>query len=163
MSNKMFAKKQNSLAVEPAKLDSLIGSNLSLTGDISFANGLRVDGCVDGNVTGGTDEKNLLILSDKGQIVGRVQVHDAVINGSITGDLIVSHFLELQANARINGNISYRQLKMDCGAVINGKLDRLADDNQHKVLPLDLSQSSQRPAERAKQRETAAQAAVRSA
>jgi len=133
----MFAKKQNPTTVEPTKLDSLIGDNLSLTGDIAFSNGLRVDGRVAGNVTGGNDEKNLLILSEKGAIIGRVQVHDAVINGSITGDLVVSHFLELQANARITGDISYRQLKMDCGAVINGKLERLADEQPHKVLQLE--------------------------
>jgi len=138
----MFAKKQNSVAVEPAKLDSLIGSNLSLTGDITFANGFRVDGRIDGNIVGTPDEKNLLILSDKGAIVGRVQVHDAVINGSITGDLVVSHFLELQANARVNGNISYRQLKMDCGAVINGKLERIADEGQHKALSFEAPKKS---------------------
>jgi len=134
----VFTKKQNPIAVESAKIESLVGANLSLVGDVSFANGLRIDGRIDGNITGDSDEKNLLILSDKGAIVGRVQVHDAIINGQITGDLVVSHFLELQANARINGNICYRQLKMDCGAVINGKLERMADENQHKALPFEV-------------------------
>jgi len=152
----MFVKKQNPVAVEPARIDSLIGANMSLTGDISFANGLRIDGRIDGNIVGGADEKNLLILSDKGAIVGRVQVHDAVINGTITGDLVVSHFLELQANARVNGNISYRQLKMDCGAVINGKLDRIADDNQHKGLPFETSKN----ADLVKERDAAARPVV---
>jgi len=135
----MFAKKQNPTptAVEPTKLDSLIGDNLSLTGDITFSNGLRVDGRVDGSVTGSNNEKNLLILSEKGAITGRVQVYDAVINGSITGDLVVSHFLELQANAHVTGDISYRQFKMDCGAVINGRLEHLADEPPHKVLQLE--------------------------
>jgi len=135
----VFSKKQNPVAVESAKIESLLGDNLSLSGDISFANGLRIDGRIDGNITGNSDEKNLLILSEKGEIVGRVQVNDAVINGQITGDLIVSHFLELQANARVNGNISYRQLKMDCGAVVNGKLERLADESQHKALPFEAA------------------------
>jgi len=144
----MFVKKQNTVAVGAAKIDSLVGENLGLTGDISFANGLRIDGRVDGNIIGGADEKNLLILSDKGAIVGRVQVHAAVINGSITGDLVVSHFLELQANARVNGNIKYRQLKMDCGAVINGKLERMADENQPQALSFDMPKSTDQIKER---------------
>ncbi|MCL4722104.1 MAG: polymer-forming cytoskeletal protein, partial [Gammaproteobacteria bacterium] len=49
----------------------------------------------------------------------------AVINGAIEGDLEVSHFLELQANARVTGNISYRQLQLECGATVDGKLLRL--------------------------------------
>jgi len=135
----LFSKKQPPVSVESAKIESLIGANIVLTGDIAFANGLRIDGRIDGNITGTAEEKNLLILSDKGAIVGRVQVHDAIINGQITGDLVVTHFLELQANSRVNGNISYRQLKMDCGAVINGKLERMADENQHKALPFEAT------------------------
>jgi len=141
----MFAKKTTApTTVEPTKLDSLIGDNLRLSGDIAFSNGLRVDGHIEGNVTGASEDKNLLILSEKGAIVGRVLVHDAVINGSITGDLVVSHFLELQANARINGDISYRQLKMDCGAVINGKLERMADDQPNKILQLETAPAKER-------------------
>jgi len=134
----LFAKKKP-VSVDSAKIESLIGANIVMNGDVSFANGLRIDGRIDGNITGTAEEKNLLILSDKGTIVGRVQVHDAIINGQITGDLIVTHFLELQANSRVNGNISYRQLKMDCGAVINGKLERIEDENQYKALPFDAT------------------------
>ena len=34
--------------------------------------------------------------------------------------------MELQANARITGNITYRQLRMDCGATVDGRLERSA-------------------------------------
>ena len=44
------------------------------------------------------------------------------INGTIEGDLVVEHFLELQANARVTGNITYRQLQLECGATVDGKL-----------------------------------------
>jgi cytoskeletal protein CcmA (bactofilin family) len=64
------------------------------------------------------------VLSDKGVIVGRVRTYDAVVNGSISGDLEVEHFLELQANAKVSGNIVYRQLQMDCGASVDGQLEK---------------------------------------
>jgi cytoskeletal protein CcmA (bactofilin family) len=50
-----------------------------------------------------------------------------VINGHVEGDLEVEHFLELQAGARVTGNISYRTLKLDCGATVDGKLVRMDD------------------------------------
>jgi cytoskeletal protein CcmA (bactofilin family) len=47
-----------------------------------------------------------------------------VVNGRIVGDLIAEHFVELQANAYVTGNIYYQQLRMDCGASVDGKLTR---------------------------------------
>ena len=62
------------------------------------------------------------MLSNKGSVAGMVAVHDAVINGLVEGDLEVEHYLELQANARVTGNITYRTLKLECGASVEGKL-----------------------------------------
>jgi cytoskeletal protein CcmA (bactofilin family) len=47
-----------------------------------------------------------------------------VINGTITGDVTVEHFVELQSNAHVNGNIYYQQLRMDVGASVEGKLTK---------------------------------------
>jgi len=90
---------------------------------------LRIDGRVDGNVLGKPDDRGLLVLSEKGVIVGSVKAHDAVINGRVEGDLEVDHYLELQAGARITGNISYGTLKLDCGATVDGKLVRVGDES----------------------------------
>jgi cytoskeletal protein CcmA (bactofilin family) len=46
----------------------------------------------------------------------------------VEGDLEVEHFLELQAGARVTGNINYRTLKLDCGATVDGKLVRMGDE-----------------------------------
>jgi cytoskeletal protein CcmA (bactofilin family) len=86
-------------------------------------------------------EQTLLVLSDKGSITGRVSVYDAVVNGTVHGDLDVEHFLELQAGARVSGNIVYRQLQMDCGATVDGKLEKTeAPDADAKDVPLTTPQ-----------------------
>ncbi|MEQ4616919.1 MAG: polymer-forming cytoskeletal protein [Corticimicrobacter sp.] len=131
----MFNKKRKRM-LETTKLSSLIADNLAVNGDISFSGGLRVDGRIDGNVSGIDGEKNLIVISDKGSVIGRVSVYDAVVNGTITGDLVVEHFLELQANARITGNIVYRQLQMECGAVVEGRLERAEAAQEAKVIDL---------------------------
>ena len=117
----MFRRKHNK-SIEVTKLSSLVSDNVVVQGDIIFSGGLRVDGRVEGNVIGNDDARGLLVLSDKGSIAGRVKVYDAVINGTIDGDLEVEHFLELQANARVTGNITYRQMQLECGATVEGKL-----------------------------------------
>lgn len=122
----MFGKK-NKRTIEVTKLSSLIADNLHIVGDVLFSGGLRVDGKVDGNVLGKRGEKSLVVISEKGCVVGRVCAYDAVVNGTISGDLEVEHFLELQPGAKVSGNISYRQLQMECGATVDGKLVKLDD------------------------------------
>mgnify|MGYP003575903131 CR=1 FL=1 len=51
-----------------------------------------------------------------------------LINGTVEGDIEVAHFLELQAGARVSGNISYSTLKLDCGATVDGKLQRVGEN-----------------------------------
>lgn len=119
----MFRRKSNP-SIEVTKLSSLIDGGVEIVGDVFIKDGLRIDGHVQGDVRCRQDARGLLVLSEKGSIQGSVKVYDAVINGTVTGDLEVEHFLELQANARITGNITYRQLRMDCGATVDGRLER---------------------------------------
>ena len=123
----MFGRKKTA-TVDVSRLASLLGRDTSVQGDVTFGGGLRIDGRVDGNVVNRPDSPGLLVLSETGVVVGGVKVHDAVINGRVEGDLEVTHFLELQANARVTGNISYRTLKLECGATVDGKLERLGGD-----------------------------------
>jgi cytoskeletal protein CcmA (bactofilin family) len=67
------------------------------------------------------------VLSEQGRIEGNVRMHDAVINGTICGDLEAENFIELQANARITGAIKYRTLQMACGARVEGTMECIVD------------------------------------
>lgn len=125
----MFGKKKQT-PIELTKLSSLIAGNMEVMGDVHFLDGLRVDGHIRGNVLPKSGAKSLLVLSDLGSIHGNVSAYDAVINGTITGNLEVTHFLELQSNARILGNITYHQLRMDCGASVEGKLTRTDESSE---------------------------------
>jgi cytoskeletal protein CcmA (bactofilin family) len=123
----MFGKRRKSAFIEITQLSSLVAEGVEITGDVVFGGGIRIDGTVKGNVIGRQAEGGrppLLVLSDKGQIEGSVRCQDAVINGTVTGDLEVAHFLELQASARVCGTIRYEQLQMDVGASVQGQLVR---------------------------------------
>jgi len=120
--------------IDITRLSSLIAAGVEIVGDVSITDGLRIDGQLEGNVLCKDTARGLLVLSEKGSIVGGAKVYDAVINGTIRGDLEVDHFLELQANARVTGNIRYRQLHMECGATVDGKLEHLADGTETRPV-----------------------------
>jgi cytoskeletal protein CcmA (bactofilin family) len=123
----MFLMRKKPPAIQVTKLSSLIAHDVVITGDVSFTNGLRIDGRVFGNVVAhpvDAQSRGLLVLSDKGHIDGSVHCGDAVINGTVTGDLVVENFLELQSESRVSGTIRYRHLKMEVGAAVDGHLTR---------------------------------------
>ena len=129
----MKFRRKSDQAIDVTRLSSLIDGGVEIVGDVLITDGLRIDGRVQGEVRSRPDARGLLVLSEKGSIEGSVKVHDAVINGTIKGDLEVEHFLELQPNARVTGNISYRQLRMECGATVEGRLERLGDQGAERA------------------------------
>ncbi|WP_321858652.1 bactofilin family protein [Paraburkholderia tropica] len=120
----MFNKKKPQPGIQQTKLATLIAEDVRITGNLEFADGLRLDGQVTGNLSGKTGAQTLLVLSERSAVQGNVHGYDIVVNGRIVGDVIADHFIELQSNAHVVGNIYYQQLQMDCGASVDGKLTR---------------------------------------
>jgi cytoskeletal protein CcmA (bactofilin family) len=121
----MFGKKNIQAGIQQTKLATLIAQDVRIAGDVEFADGVRLDGQVCGNVTGKPGAKTLLVLSESSAVEGNVHGYDIVANGRIVGDVTAEHFVELKANAHVTGNIRYLQLQMECGATVEGRLTRL--------------------------------------
>jgi cytoskeletal protein CcmA (bactofilin family) len=103
------------------EIDSLVGGNTKICGDVHFTGGLHVDGIIEGNVIAGSDN-SVLTTSEKGQINGNVTVHNIVLNGEVIGDVHALRHIELAPNARVTGNVYYNVIEMAMGAEVNGNL-----------------------------------------
>lgn len=104
------------------RIDTLIGAETVVDGDIDFNGGLRVDGVVNGNISETGSKPGTLVLSERGRIEGAITVSHAVINGAVIGPVRAGEYVELQAKARVTGDVCYKTLEMHIGAVIEGKL-----------------------------------------
>ncbi|HEY1327921.1 MAG TPA: polymer-forming cytoskeletal protein [Casimicrobiaceae bacterium] len=105
------------------RIDSLIGAGTVVRGDVTFAGGLRIDGRVEGNVATADGQAGTLVVSEQARVVGRITVSHVVVNGQIDGPIAARDYLELQAKARIKGDVTYRTLEVQQGAVVEGRLD----------------------------------------
>ena len=104
------------------QIDTLIGEESSVSGDIKFKSGLYVQGTVDGTIEAIDQKDGEFRLMKTGKIKGKVTAPFLVINGVVDGDLVATSKIELQANARITGNIYYQSIEMQLGAQVNGQL-----------------------------------------
>jgi cytoskeletal protein CcmA (bactofilin family) len=121
----MFFKRANKI---DNRIDTLIGADTRIEGDMQYSGGLRVDGTIKGNVMQANGSLCTLILSEAGSIEGEVTAAKIVINGKITGPVHAGEFIELQTKARIVGDLYYKSLEMHTGAVIEGKLVYVGDN-----------------------------------
>lgn len=115
----MFFRRSNKI---DSSIDTLIGADTRIEGNIHFSGGLRIDGAVRGNVTEPDETPSTLILSEHGRIEGSVVAAKIVLNGKVVGPVTAGQFIELQSKARITGDLHYKSLEMHTGAVIEGKL-----------------------------------------
>ena len=120
----MFFKKANKI---DNRIDTLIGVDTRIEGDLHFSGGLRVDGAIRGNVSEQSSTPSTLILGEHGKIEGAITAAKIVLVGKVTGPVKSSQFIELQATARIVGDLYYKSLEMHTGAVIEGKLVYLGE------------------------------------
>ncbi|HOY69481.1 MAG TPA: polymer-forming cytoskeletal protein [Methylotenera sp.] len=120
----MFFKKSNKIQ---NSIDTLVGADTRIEGNVHFSGGLRVDGTIIGNVIEPNASPCTLILSEHGRVEGAVTASKMVINGKVVGPVTSGVFIELQAKAHITGDVYYKSLEMHTGAVIEGKLVYLGD------------------------------------
>jgi cytoskeletal protein CcmA (bactofilin family) len=104
------------------RIDSLIGSETRIDGDLTFSGGLRVDGRVCGNIREAEGQASTLVLSEQGRIEGVIRVSHVVVNGTVIGPVHASEYVELQGRSRVTGDVFYKTLEMHVGAIVEGKL-----------------------------------------
>lgn len=120
----MFFKKN---PIPPHRIETLIGANTVIDGSIEFSGGLRVDGTVHGSVKEVSVTPGNLIVSEQGRVEGAINVSHATINGVVNGPVNATEYVELQAKARVTGDVRYKTLEMFVGAIVEGKLIHLGD------------------------------------
>jgi cytoskeletal protein CcmA (bactofilin family) len=103
-------------------LKSLVAQGARVVGDIFFAEGMRVECTISGNVRPVDNNPSILVIAESAVITGAVSADHIIINGTVKGAVSARMMLELQPNARIEGDVEYGALEMHQGALISGRL-----------------------------------------
>jgi cytoskeletal protein CcmA (bactofilin family) len=117
-------------------IECLIGAGATVEGNIVFAGGLRVDGRVRGDVVAAEGKPGTLVLSERAQIEGEIRVSHVVINGTVIGPVYATEYVELQPKANVTGDVHYKTLEIQLGAVVQGKLVYESEDKAENVVKL---------------------------
>ena len=125
---------------------TLIGEGTVIQGELRFADGLRIDGEVQGDVIASSEAYSILVISEKAKVTGRVKAGHVIINGTVIGPVLSDQLLELQPKASIIGDVRYESLEMHQGARIDGELHPLkADEKSPLKLATDNTGAAANP------------------
>ncbi|MBX9859580.1 MAG: polymer-forming cytoskeletal protein [Sphingomonas sp.] len=95
---------------------SVLGADVTVTGNIRASADLHIDGQVAGDV----DASNV-VQGAESHITGNVRAETARLTGTIDGKVVVRH-LVIERTARITGDIDYETITIENGAALDGHL-----------------------------------------
>jgi len=97
--------------------DACIPCATSFTGDISTKAGVRIDGSVKGNVAAAGN----VVVGPEGLVEGQVVGRDVSIAGVVTGNVAATGVVQLNAGAKLLGDLEAVSVAIEEGATFKGK------------------------------------------
>ena len=98
--------------------------------EIAFEGTLRVDAYMAGLIR---SDDGKLILSERGTIDGDLFVREALIDGTVRGDIHATQRVELGSSARVIGDIETAELLILPGATFQGRCGFTSDADAREV------------------------------
>lgn len=123
-------------------LKSLIAKGTVICGDISFEDGLRVDGEVHGNVQGVAGQATVLVIGEGARVSGEVVAEHVIVNGEINGPVTAQRLIELQPKAVVHGDVHYRGIELHLGAMVTGRLCPIPEMPPASPMPMTALEAS---------------------
>lgn len=110
-------------------VEALIGPKIHIKGDLTFDGCLFIQGQVQGLVQAEEGSTSASVhLSAQGRVDGDIDAPHVNISGELYGNVHASAHLQLQADAKVEGDLYYRVLEMAPGAVVTGRLIHMDAD-----------------------------------
>ena len=112
---------------------SVLGSDLTITGDIAATADLHIDGTVTGDIACAA-----LVQGESSRIEGGVTAESARLAGHVTGSITARELVILKS-ARIEGDVHYDALTIEQGAQVEGRFARREDKPARASTPPELA------------------------
>ncbi len=107
------------------KLESVVGSNARIKGEMTVEGTLRLDGVIEGGLNA-----ECVILSEKALVRGDIAAQKIVIGGTVEGNLRANGLVEIQSRGKVLGGVFAQTLSVMEGGKINGKIEMDIEESQ---------------------------------
>ena len=109
-------KKQDAKIANYDSVETLLGKDFMVDGNINSKSSIRIDGTVKSEIHVQGD----LVIGETAVIEGKARANNVHMSGKLTGDLWVDDQLKLTATAKLIGDIEVKKVIIDEGAIFQG-------------------------------------------
>jgi cytoskeletal protein CcmA (bactofilin family) len=97
---------------------SIVGSGMTVHGDLETEGVVKVEGTVDGHVSARTQ----VLVAKEGLVRGDIDTTEAIIGGTVHGAIRARERVEVQSGAAVHGDIATRRILVAEGGNLNGQI-----------------------------------------
>ncbi|MEM1053572.1 MAG: polymer-forming cytoskeletal protein [Pseudomonadota bacterium] len=108
---------------------SVIGSDVTIKGDIAASADLHVDGSIEGDI-----KCTSVVQGESSLISGAITADNARMSGRVTGSITAKELVILKT-AKIEGDVHYDALTIEQGAQVDGRFAPNASKPAPKAVP----------------------------
>lgn len=95
----------------------IVREDMILKGEIRNCRQMEVYGYVEGKVAAQS-----LLVHEQGRCYGTVKTDQAEIHGTVQGEVVVKHLINIRSSGSVTGNVQYGQLAMEIGANLSAEV-----------------------------------------
>ena len=118
-------------APKPAYQTAVIGSSMTVKGEVHSREELYIDGEVQGSI----ELQHRLTIGPNGKIRATVKAREVVVHGSIQGNVQASEKIILREQASLVGDIKTAGIVIEDGAYFKGSIDITRAESAQKAAP----------------------------
>ncbi len=104
-----------------SKIDTIIGSSTNLKGNLLPEGTIRIDGHLQGDISGADG----VIVGKEGAIEGNITAKTVIIGGKVIGNVSASENLEISSSAEVKGDLKYSRISIEEGAIFEGTCQKI--------------------------------------
>ena len=105
-------------------INTIIGPNTNLRGDVETGGFTRIDGSIRGNV----NARGRVVIGERARMRSNISGTAITIGGVVYGNVIASESLVILSTALVLGDIITRRIQADEGCLIHGKVAVCPDE-----------------------------------
>ncbi|MFZ2414060.1 MAG: polymer-forming cytoskeletal protein [Candidatus Cryosericum sp.] len=102
-----------------SKTASVFAHDLVVKGDVDNKGDLRIEGQLQGNVTG----HGTITVAEQGEVHGNVEGRQVIVMGCVEGSVKGAEKVEVLEKATVKGDVTSARISVEEGASVSGKFD----------------------------------------
>ena len=105
-----------------------IGRSLVIKGEVSGAESLYIDGCIEGSIT---VADHRVTIGRNGKVTANVTAREVVIMGKVKGNIQCADRLDIRGEGSLTGDVITQRISVEDGAILKGSVQVRASEAKH--------------------------------